>query len=103
VRRARHAVTIPYFEFRELLAYGPETPAASYGLADLRGRRCPDARATIRRTCSFAARDSMGLIPLRTTTTFIPYADLIAGRVDAVLLDHIIAPARLRRAAEQGL
>src|SRR5437899_9751897 len=37
-RRAQHAVTIPYFEFREVLAVRPEDASRIHGLADLRGR-----------------------------------------------------------------
>jgi len=49
-----------------------------------------------------AARDSMGLIPLSYDDDVHPYADLIAGRVDAVLLDHIIAQRALRRGGGTG-
>jgi len=43
------------------------------------------------------ARDSIGLIPVSYDDDVHPYTDLLGGRVDAVLLDHIIAQRALRR------
>ncbi len=97
VRRARHAVTIPYFEFREVLAVRPEDAGRIHGLADLRGRRVATLGATIAYDLLVAARDSTGLIPISYDDDVHPYADLARGRVDAVLLDHIIAQRALRR------
>jgi len=97
VRRARHAVSIPYFEFREVLAVRPEDAGRIHGLADLRGRRVATLGATIAYDLLVAARDSTGLIPLSYDDDVHPYADLVTGRVDAVLLDHIIAERALRR------
>ena len=98
VRRARHAVTIPYFEFREVLAVRPGDAGRIHGLADLRGRRVATLGATIAYDLLLAARDSTGVLPLSYDDDVHPYADLVAGRVDAVLLDHIIAQRALRRA-----
>src|SRR4029077_2873637 len=47
VRRARHAVTIPYFEFREVLAVRRGDAGRIHSLADLRGRRVATLGATI--------------------------------------------------------
>ena len=102
VRHARHAVTIPYFEFREVLAVRPEDAGRIHGLADLRGRRVATLGATMAYDMLVAARDSTGLIPLSYDDDVHPYADLVAGRVDAVLLDHIIAQRALRRAGGSG-
>jgi len=102
VRRARHAVTIAYFEFREVLAVRPGDAGRIHGLADLRGRRVGTLGATIAYDLLVAARDSMGLVPLSYDDDVHPYADLIAGRVDAVLLDHIIAQRALRRGGGTG-
>jgi polar amino acid transport system substrate-binding protein len=98
VRRARHAVTIPYFEFREVLAVRRRDAGRIHGLADLRGRRVATLGATIAYDLLLAARDSTGVIPLSYDDDVHPYADLVAGRIDAVLLDHIIAQRALRRA-----
>ena len=101
-RRAQHAVTLPYFEFREVLAVRPADSASTRGLADLRGRRVATLGATIAYEILLAARDSLGLIPVSYDDDVHPYADLVAGRVDAVLLDHIIAQRALRRAGGMG-
>ncbi len=100
-RRARHAVTLPYFEFREVLAVRPEDRDRVHGLADLRGRRVATLGATIAYDLLVTARDS-GVIPVSYDDDVHPYADLVAGRVDAVLLDHIIAQRALRRRGGSG-
>ena len=96
-RRAQHAVTLPYFEFREVLAVRPQDRARMQSLADLRGRRVATLGATIAYDLLLAARDSIGLIPVSYDDDVHPYTDLLSGRVDAVLLDHIIAQRALRR------
>ena len=101
-RRARHAVTVPYFEFREVLAVRPEEGGKIHGLADLRGRRVATLGVTIAYDLLLAGRDSTGLIPISYDDDVHPYADLIQGRVDAVLLDHIIAQRALRRRGGVG-
>src|SRR5438067_10699249 len=57
-RRARHAVTLPYFEFREVLAVRSEDATRIEGLADLRGRRVATLGATIAYDILLGARDS---------------------------------------------
>ena len=96
-RRAQHAVTLPYFEFREVLAVRPQDQGRIQSLADLRGRRVATLGATIAYEILLAARDSLGLIPVSYDDDVHPYSDLLSGRVDAVLLDHIIAQRALRR------
>ena len=102
-RRARHAVTIPYFEFREVLAVRPGDRGRWSDLAALRGRRVATLGATLAYDLLVAARDSLGLVPLSYDDDVHPYQDLLAGRVDAVLLDHIIAERALRRMGGAGL
>src|SRR6185503_4107270 len=51
--------------------------------------------ATMAYDLLLAAKDSFGVIPVSYDDDVHPYSDLIAGRVDAVLLDHIIAKRRL--------
>ena len=101
-RRARHAVTLPYFEFREVLAVRPEDAGRIHGLADLRGRRVATLGATIAYDLLVAARDTTGVIPVSYDDDVHPYGDLARGRVDAVLLDHIIAQRALRRRGGSG-
>jgi len=101
-RRARHAVTIPYFEFREVLAVRPEDASRIHGLADLRGQRVATLGSTIAYDLLLAARDSTGIIPISYDDDVHPYADLVHSRMDAVLLDHIIAQRALRRRGGTG-
>ena len=93
-RRARHAVTVPYFEFRELLAVRPQDAGRWRRLADLKGQRVATLGATMAYDLLLAAKDTFGVIPVSYDDDVHPYSDLMAGRVDAVLLDHIIAKRR---------
>jgi polar amino acid transport system substrate-binding protein len=95
--RARHAVTIPYFEFREVLAVRPADSARFRSLSDLRGKRIGTLGATTAYQILIDARDSLGIVPVSYDDDVHPYADLVAGRVDAVLLDNIIADRSLKR------
>jgi polar amino acid transport system substrate-binding protein len=95
--RARHAVSIPYYEFREVLAVRPADSARYRRLGDLAGRRVATLGGTgAYRLLLDEARRS-GLIPVSYDDDVHPYGDLRAGRVDAVLLDDIIADRSLRR------
>ena len=101
-RRARHAVTLPYFEFREVLAVRPADRDRIRTLADLRGRRVATLGATIAYDLLLASRDSTGIVPVSYDDDVHPYTDLVRGRVDAVLLDHIIAQRAQRRLGDQA-
>jgi len=101
-RRARHAVTLPYFEFREVLAVRPADAGRIHSLADLRGRRVATLGSTIAYDLLMQARDSTGVLPISYDDDVHPYGDLVTGRVDAVLLDHIIAQRALRRRGGSG-
>lgn len=94
---ARHALTIPYFEFREVLAVRPSDQARYRTLADLGGRRVATLGGTAAYEMLLAERARNGLVPVSYDDDVHPYGDLVAGRVDAVLLDHIIAERSLRR------
>src|SRR5207247_10545611 len=86
-RRAQHAVTIPYFESREVLAVRPADAARIHSLADLRGRRVATLGSTIAYNILLAARDSTGLIAISYHDAVHPYADLVRGRMDLLLPD----------------
>jgi polar amino acid transport system substrate-binding protein len=62
VRRARHAVTLPYFEFQEVLAVRAEDRDRIRGLRDLRGRRVGTLGATIAYDLLISARDSIDAV-----------------------------------------
>ena len=95
--RARHAVSIPYYEFREVLAVRPEDAGRFRTLADLAGRRVGTLGATGAYRILLDESAKTGLVPVSYDDDVHPYEDLVAGRVDAVLLDHIIAQRSLRR------
>jgi polar amino acid transport system substrate-binding protein len=94
---ARHAATIPYFVFREVLAVRPADTARYRTLDDLAGKRVGTLNATTAYNLLVDAQEKTGVIPVPYELDTHPYTDLVAGRVDAVLLDHIIAERSLRR------
>lgn len=95
--RARYAVTIPYFAFREVLAVRTADTARFHTLADLRGRRVATLGATLAYRLLRDAERTDGVIPVSYDDDVHPYTDLVDGRVDAVLLDHVIAERAMRR------
>ena len=94
---ATHAVTIPYFEFREVLAVRPTDRERFPRLADLKGRRVATLGGTAAYQMLLDAQTQYGVIPVSYDDDVHPYTDLVDGRVDAVLLDHVIAERSLRR------
>src|SRR5438876_247321 len=60
-------------------------------------RRAATLGATMAYDILVAASDSHGVIPVSYDDDVHPFSDLMAGRVDAVLLDHIIAERSLHR------
>jgi polar amino acid transport system substrate-binding protein len=96
-RRAEHAVTVPYFEFREVLAVRPADRERFRRLEDLAGRRVGTLAGTIAYDMLLAARTAHGVVPVSYDDDVHPYSDLVTGRLDAVLLDHIIAARALKR------
>jgi polar amino acid transport system substrate-binding protein len=96
-RRARLAVTIPYYEFREVLTVR-KTDASRYrSLADLRGRKVATLGATLAYDMLLAAQNRSGVVPVTYEDDVHPYSDLAVGRVDAVLLDQVLAERGVRR------
>ena len=95
--RTRHAVSIPYFEFREVLAVRPADSARFRRLADLAGRRVATLGSTGAYQILIDSAPRTRLVPVSYDDDVHPYGDLVAGRVDAVLLDHVIAERSLRR------
>ena len=98
-RRAMLAVTIPYFEFREVLTVRASDRARYRGLQDLRGRRVGTLVATIAYETLLAGRGRYGYLPVSYDDDVHPYTDLAEGRLDAVLLDNIIAARSVKRVA----
>jgi polar amino acid transport system substrate-binding protein len=95
--RARHAVSIPYFEFREVLAVRAADRDKYRTLKDLAGHRVGTLGATQAYQMLVDESAKSGLVPVSYDDDVHPYSDLVAGRLDAVLLDHIIAERSLHR------
>ncbi|HKB81082.1 MAG TPA: ABC transporter substrate-binding protein/permease [Thermoanaerobaculia bacterium] len=92
-RRAAHAVTIPYYEFHEVLTVRAADGDRFRTLADLRGHRVGTLGATI----AYEILEGQGVELVSYDDDVHPYEDLQQGRLDAVLLDNIIAARRVRR------
>lgn len=91
VRRDRLAVTIPYYEFREVLTVRAADRERFRGLADLRGRRVATLGATLAYDLLLSAQSAHGIEPVIYEDDVHPYTDLALGRVDAVVLDEVLA------------
>lgn len=98
-RRARLAVTIPYYEFREILTVREADRDRFRTLADLRGRRVATLGATLAYDLLVAAQAEHAIVPVTYEDDVHPYSDLAIGRVDAVLLDYVLAKRGVRRNA----
>jgi polar amino acid transport system substrate-binding protein len=95
-RRATLAVTLPYYEFREVLSVRAADAGRYRYLADLRGRRVATLGGTIAYEILLNAERQHGVQPVSYEDDVHPYSDLVLGRVDAVLLDHVLAERRQR-------
>lgn len=95
--RARHSVSIPYYEFHEVLAVRTADRNRFRRLPDLAGRKVATLGATMAYQMLLDEQARSGLVPISYDDDVHPYSDLVAGRVDAVLLDNIIAERSLRR------
>lgn len=84
-RRDRILLSVPYFVYGETLAVRKGSTVAS--VEQLSGKRVGTLNQTV-------AHDLLKARPLEVVLyegQQEPYADLVAGRVDGVLLDHVIA------------
>jgi polar amino acid transport system substrate-binding protein len=95
-RRKTLAVTIPYYEFREVLAVRTGDAGRLRTLTDLRGKRVATLGGTIAYEILLRAERDYGLTAVSYEDDVHPYSDLLLGRVDAVLLDNVLAERRLR-------
>jgi polar amino acid transport system substrate-binding protein len=96
-RRARLAVTIPYYEFREVLTVREDDRNRYRTLADLRGHRVATLGATLAYDLLVAAQVEHGIVVVTYEDDVHPYSDLVLGRVDAVVLDAVLADRGVRR------
>lgn len=96
-RRTRLAVTVPYYRFREILTVRAADAARLRTLADLRGRRVATLAGTLAFDLLTTAEQEHGLTVVPYEDDVHPYTDLAIGRVDAVLLDEVLAERGVRR------
>jgi His/Glu/Gln/Arg/opine family amino acid ABC transporter permease subunit len=95
-RRAAYAVTVPYYRFREVLSVRSADAAHFRTLADLRGRRVGTLGGTIAYEILLNAEREHGVVAVSYDDDVHPYSDLLLGRLDAVLLDNVLATRRSR-------
>jgi polar amino acid transport system substrate-binding protein len=96
-RRAAVAASIPYYRFREVLTVRAGDRDRYRMLADLRGRRIGTLGGTIAYDMLLDAQGQHGIIPISYDDDVHPYSDLLIGRLDAVLLDNVLAARAMRR------
>jgi len=94
--RATMAVTIPYYEFREVLSVRDADAATLHSLADLRGKTVGTLGDTIAYEILLRAEREHGVRVVSYDDDVHPYSDLVIGRLDAVLLDNVLAERRHR-------
>jgi polar amino acid transport system substrate-binding protein len=98
-RRTRLAVTVPYYRFREILTVRAADAPRYRTLEELSGRRVATLAATLAFDLLTAAGKEHGLVVVPYEDDVHPYTDLAIGRVDAVLLDEVLAERGVRRHA----
>ena len=98
-RRQALAASIPYYEFREVLTVRQGDRDRYRTLADLAGRRVATLGGTIAYDLLLAAERSHGITAVSYDDDVHPYSDLALGRVDAVVLDNVLADRAMRRNA----
>jgi polar amino acid transport system substrate-binding protein len=96
-RRAALAATIPYYTFTEALTVREADRARFDDLADLRGLKVGTLGGTIAYELLLEAEKQHGITAVSYDDDVHPYEDLQQGRLDAVLLDNIIAARSMRR------
>ncbi|HET7710666.1 MAG TPA: ABC transporter substrate-binding protein/permease [Thermoanaerobaculia bacterium] len=96
-RRVMLAATIPYFEFHEVLTVRAEDRERIRDFRDLKGKRVGTLAGTIAYERLLQAQREEGVVPVSYDDDVHPYEDLRSGRLDAVLLDNIIADRAMRR------
>ena len=96
-RRQSLAASIPYYEFREVLTVRHGDRDRYRRLADLKGKRIATLGGTIAYDLLLDAERTHGLTAVSYDDDVHPYSDLVLGRVDGVVLDHVLADRAMRR------
>jgi len=95
--RTALAATVPYYRFREVLSVRTADTQRYRSLADLQGRRVATLGGTVAYEILLAAAREHGVVPVSFDDDTHPYTDLVVGRVDAVLLDNVLAERMLKK------
>ncbi len=95
-RRAAMSTTIPYYAFREVLSVRQADAGRYRTLSDLAGRRVGTLGGTIAYEILLRAQRDHAIQPISYDDDVHPYSDLVLGRLDAVLLDNVLAERRRR-------
>lgn len=98
-RRAALAASVPYYEFREVMTVREADRDLYRSLEDLRGRRVATLGGTIAYELLLEAERTHGITAVSYDDDVHPYTDLGLGRVDAVVLDNVLADRAMRRNA----
>jgi polar amino acid transport system substrate-binding protein len=96
-RRAALSATIPYYEFHEVLTVRIEDSSRFDDFSKLRGHRVGTLSGTIAYDRLLQAERENGIVVVSYDDDVHPYEDLKEDRLDAVLLDNIIAARSVKR------
>lgn len=96
-KRAELGVSVPYYQFREVLTVRAADRGRIRALADLRGKKVATLGATLAWEILTAAQTEYDIEPVSYDDDVHPYSDLLLGRVDAVLLDNVLAMRAMQR------
>jgi polar amino acid transport system substrate-binding protein len=96
-RRQSLAASIPYYEFREVLTVREADRDRYRTLADLTGRRVATLGGTMAYDLLLEAERTHGITAVSYDDDVHPYSELALGRVDGVVLDHVLADRSMRR------
>lgn len=100
-KRAELAVSVPYYQFREVLTVRAGDRDRFRTLADLAGHKVATLGATLAWDILSGPGKTQGIDAVSYDDDVHPYEDLLLGRVDAVLLDNVLADRAMSR--QQGL
>jgi polar amino acid transport system substrate-binding protein len=96
-KRAELAVSVPYYQFREVLTVREADRDRFRTLKDLAGHKVATLGGTTAWEILSGAQEQHHIEAVSYDDDMHPYSDLANGRVDAVLLDNVIADRSMRR------
>jgi His/Glu/Gln/Arg/opine family amino acid ABC transporter permease subunit len=95
-RRKSLAVTVPYYEFREVLSVRHADASRYRKISDLHDKRVGTLAGTIAYEILLKAQQDFNVQPVAYEDDVHPFQDLVLGRLDGVLLDNVLAQRRQR-------